>query len=154
MGLDLNRLNTDHDRAALMFDYASDPRGLVADLLSALSEAGYGDGEGAHRLPADVCRPFSGTVGAAMLYEVWQRVSESGEVTGYDYEETMVAAQTIVHAADHGDSLAQALVGLQFPEVIQAIEDWVLGQLAEDMSNVVELFAHAGDFDAWEGEES
>lgn len=151
--LTLDVLATDASRASLMFDYSTDPRGLIADLLSAVSEAGYPEGTA---IPESLCGPLSATVGAAMLYEVYQRVTATGgEVTAYDYAETQTGAQTLMHAAyDHGDAFAQSLIGAQFPEVIDRIEAWVLDNLTADLDNVVELFASVEDFDAWEAETS
>jgi GTP cyclohydrolase III len=123
----------------------------MADLLSALSEAGYDVEEGAS-VPESICAPLSATMGAAMAYEVWQRVNATGAVTAYDYTEIQMAAETITHAADHGDALAQFLYGSSFEELIERIESWVLDNLTADLDNVVELFASVGDFDQWEAE--
>jgi hypothetical protein len=156
MGLNLNTLATDSDRASLMFDYANDPRGLIADILSALSEAGYNAGDGTgEAVPDELCGAVSATLGAAALYDVYQRVTAVGIVTAYDYGETQMAADTIMHAAyEHGDQLAISLVGGTFPEVLERIESWVLDNMTADLDNVVELFASVDDFAEWESETS
>jgi hypothetical protein len=156
MGLNLNSLATDSERASLMFDYAGDPRGLIADILSALSEAGYNAGDGTgEAVPDELCGAVSATLGAAALYDVHLRVSAVGIVTAYDYGETQMAAETIMHAAhEHGDPLAIYLVGGTFPEVLERIESWVLDNMTADLDNVVALFASEPDFAEWESETS
>lgn len=150
----LAALDTDQSRAALMFDYANDPRGLMADLMSALSEAGYDNGSGiGAEVPDDLCTRLTSVIGAAMFYEVWQRHQSGADMTAYDVEEAQVAAHTITHAAERGDSLARAIYGLQFFDIITAIEDWVLGNLADSMADASDLLVFAGDFAAWESDD-
>jgi hypothetical protein len=155
MGLNLNTLATDSERASLMFDYASDPRGLMADILSALSEAGYEHGDA---LPEALCGAVSATMGAACLYEIHLRAiaTPDGTVTAHDYAELSMAVETISHAGyEHGDSLAVAIIGAPtFADAVERVEAWVLDNMTADLDNVVELFASEDDFAEWESETS
>lgn len=153
MGLDLTRLESDSERASLMWDYAGDPRGLVADIMTAFAES-VPMGEA---LPESVCGSASAVMGAAMLWEVYQRVTAAGVVTAYDYDETTAGAQIIEHAAyDHGDTFALAIrgeygsQGPSFADSIERIEAWVTDNLSTQLAEVIDLFDHSADFAQWE----
>jgi hypothetical protein len=141
-------LATDYDRASLMWSYAGDPRGLMADLMAAVAESQSEDG----RIPEAICRPASAVLGAAMLYDVWLRVGDDGQGTEYDYSESMAACQILEHAAyDHGDALALSIVGSESLAVaVERIESWVLANLADAFAEVIELAEYASEFDAWD----
>jgi hypothetical protein len=136
-----------------MWSYAGDPRGIVADLMSAIAEQTNDDGT----LPESLCAAASSVIGAAMMYEVYLRADvEAPNPAEHDITQLFAASQAIRHAAyDHGDSLALAIIGNPedpntLTESVEALEEWVLSNLAASFAEVIELAEYASEFDAWE----
>lgn len=125
----LSRFSDDAVRAQYLADAVDNPLAALDTLGDECGHAVDADG----RLVEDECGPTTGLMAAlmvgALMDEVDPETGTAADPLGFFYRMS-IAADTIRHAAEHGDSLALAIAsGETVAESYDAIVEWVTAVL-------------------------